>query len=418
MRFMFKSKLASSQSGFTLIEISMWLVIAGLLIVPAITVYRAFIEEQKISVNTGLMQDNGDSIGSYVTANSRYPAPASLLLGPDDAGYGEEVAGPYQPCPSWPTTSGVCRTTGPDPVLIGAFPFETIGIDEEFSIDYWGNKFLYVVTAAQVAGYTAGAGVVEANTTLYDPATATTSPITYTVDMLLISHGENARGAYSREGTLIAACSAADGRDWQNCNFDNNFLLHFNLDSPGTLDDPGALGYATGERNMVAGSNYYDDLSFRQRGGTISADDWGKNLVNNDYLVANVSKVGIGIEDMDHKVHVVGNVRADDIMAEEICDDAGNCFNPLLVAGNEPSMDCNNSNVPGEEAVLRIGMERVFCASALTKNIVTSTYSLSEGASRGVAYQFPASVITDQTECAPGELVTEIINGVKQCATP
>lgn len=136
--------------GFTLIEICIAMLIIGVMLAPALMTYNIEMKQrQKANIDGAFIRIN-DAMSKYVSRFGRYPRPASLLLGQDsnDANFGLE--GPVTPatCPDM-ITDGMCITGGADVVYIGAVPFNELQLDYDITLDPWGNKIIYAVTASK-----------------------------------------------------------------------------------------------------------------------------------------------------------------------------------------------------------------------------------------------------------------------------
>lgn len=388
-----------NNDGFSLIEISIALIIIGLLITPLVTLYNAEITSRRLLNNNANMTMVKDNINFFVAQNGRYPVPASLLAAPGDVDYGQSQAGALDLCSSWPTATGIClNSTTVNSTFFGAVPFKDLGIDEKFSLDSWGNKILYAVTKDQAVIYTPGNGLI--TTQFFDgpPTNALINDKTDN-DLILLSHGETAAGAYDRYGNLNVACPTGAGAalDRENCNFDNIFILRENI----TIDPP------VGSASNVPGPSFYDDVTEHQRSFPIGS--WQQSLMDPTYAITYAERVGIGIEDPDYKLHVIGRIDADRVLSDSVCRlGAIGCFDPEIIIGDVAAMDCSNS-LAGDQAVVRIKFSSVFCGAPVDSvgNPVT-----------GEAFTFPSSIA--RTNCKlTGGLVKGILpSGAIDCEVP
>ncbi len=384
--------------GFTLIEVAIGLVILGLLVGPLLTGYKLEIKRKKITFNQSQFSEIRDNINFFVARQGNYPMPANLLATPASVDYGAEAVGAIANCATWPTANGVCRVGGgPNAVLIGAVPFAALGINPEFSYDFWHNKILYAVTEDQAGTYVPGAGTI--TTQAFDAARAIAT-MDNNVDMILVSHGETGEGAYTQTGVLIAACAAGGPTvDQENCDFDDTFMLRENK----------TVFPEIGSASLVPGPNFYDDLTDEQR--SVPVDLWLQHLTTPNIALTFASRIGVGTEDPQAKVHVLGNLRADNnIMSDAVCNTgAAECFNPLIIAGAVPQMDCASNTLTGDQPVINLGNSQVYCAS---------TVDTGGNPIDGTAFQFPAAF--GRIDCADtAELMIGIdISGDPICATP
>ena len=110
-------------------------------------------------------------------------------------------------------------------------PTKTLGIPDEYAIDPWGNRFVYAVTAkfTAVSGNadTRGLYVYPINSSATDALTKitindeTSSAITTKAILVILSHGPDGFGSYTRNGDRNAAYSA-NANQQTNCHCDNS----------------------------------------------------------------------------------------------------------------------------------------------------------------------------------------------------
>lgn len=346
-----------NNKGFSLIEVAIGIILVGLLTLPLIEVYKIQAITADLNVNLAKFNDARSRINNFVVINDRYPRPASLTAAPDDVEFGIEV--PLSPaiddCDMWPTPQGVCRVVGHG-ILIGAIPTKAIGSDNEAGTDRWGNKILYAVTEAETTTYNSSNGIIEV-------VPVNTTPFTDFADFILVSHGESALGAYTFDGANVSLCAAAGtGRDRENCDFDEVFIMH-----DANMGSDLGLGAAL---SLSAGAEFYDDYTFHQN--QVPLDIWNPSLLdtitfpNSDlYALTQAERIGIGTSEPDAKLHVVGDLGADEVMSDNICRNGGSCFDPEIIVGNLTKMNCRVNGIPGDEPVLWLGNEQVYCAVAI-----------------------------------------------------
>jgi hypothetical protein len=175
-------------------------------------------------------------------------------------------------------------------------------------------------------------------------------------DMVLISGGETARGHYSGEGGLIEACvgSVVEFED-ENCDFDSVFLLD---------RDPDLFENSTVSHGI--GGRFYDDLTLGQQ--SVPSEIWYEAETDPTYAISQATRVGIQTNEPESRLHIVGDVQAQgDLMSNQVCnEDQTVCFNPEIIAGNVPAMDCRDDAVsPGDKPVLTVGNSRVGCVNGV-----------------------------------------------------
>lgn len=124
--------------GFTLIELAMVLVIAGVLLTAVITIVLPLMAAARLLETQEKIEKVSDYLNAYAVENFRLPCPAEANNGGTAGGepYGFEAgsggAGDAIPAGACPLTEGIP-------------PFNTLGIQEELLIDGWGNYITYAV---------------------------------------------------------------------------------------------------------------------------------------------------------------------------------------------------------------------------------------------------------------------------------
>ncbi len=440
-------RILKEQKGFSLIEVSILLIIVGLLVPPWIllsNLERKALERNRTVAN---FHDLKNAIQLFVEREGRYPIPADIRDVEGSLTFGEEVAlTPPSNCGGSAVSGaaaiagrGWCKT--PDGVLIGGVPFDDLGIDAETALDYWNNKILYAVTESQtVAASTSDtAGGITVWSYDYDDSVVPPTrqpPVLYNsnFDMVLISFGKTGLGAYTNQGVLAGSCdtTAPASLDSENCDYDSTFFLYEHAD-PNT---------PTAAEALVDGASFYDDLTAFQ--ATVPFGMWFENQVSSDYAMTTADIISIGTKNPDPnvRIHVEGDIQAGDdtipanhanLQADTMCDVDGQCFEPELIGGVRAEMDCNKNALIGSEPIVEIGSNQVFCGMPIS-GLGAAAAPLD--AASGKAFALPTTMAgfltnlpvsdppvggdtTDSYCFGEGELVTGInAAGVVQCEHP
>ncbi len=248
----------TSEKGFSLIEISFALLLIGILVVPIIRSYDYYIQNRANTVTASATKVVAMGLMKYVAKHGHYPFPATRNLPQGNAGFGVPAV---KPGTGWPActagSTAVCRTntngfaTLPAAdrfVLIGDVPLTALGIPYKATLDGYGNKLTYMVTETMTPGgvYSETGGAIEVidvgNAAFY---AGTTQRAHYAI----ISHGKDARGAFSLDGVLIANCgTVANSTDFENCNGDARVRNNYNAAAGRT------------DRYSGAGATHFDDV--------------------------------------------------------------------------------------------------------------------------------------------------------------
>ncbi len=373
----------SAESGFSLIEISILLIVIGFIFAPIIRTIEHDIERDNHRRNSGLLSNANDSINKfYSNAGGAYPCPASLTLDAEDAASGVSAdctnLNNFRNCtnPTWLTAGGgVCRTSSiaGNAVIVGAVPYAEIGTDLENSLDVWGNKLIYVIPFLNTDNLL---------TNNYNGVRMQTLSSTGAViaaadaEMLLFSTGFSGVGGFTKEGNQVSACGlAVQGYDNENCDFDNIFFSN------------------DGAFSRVPGAEFYDDITRSQT--AVPATTWFEHQsnpatggANNRFAITSSTRVGIGRNDPANSLHVNGGIRVESrdpallnlalscapntacfepggrVKTPSVCNDSGDCFEPEIITENRSEMLCDSAaQLHGDQPVLAVHTERVHCAS-------------------------------------------------------
>lgn len=348
--------------GFSLVEISILLIIVGLLAAAAIDTYRDYLNRvYRADVEALITTKLKTSISNFVMNEKRFPCPADPTLAPSNINSGVENC--LQTAPGAPravgTCSGrVCQVAGMrdvsgngvnEQVLVGAVPYATLGISLKDSVDPWNNKLTYAVTYTLtqedktvpfVFGYnpSVARGVISIRGTSQNASTGVVSPIGNTAnadglvnayDFIVLSHGPNGKGAYTYNGALKSSCTGVEA-DVENCDYDSTFVN---------------AQKGTGIQSRRPGANYFDDLETMWE-ITKDEDKWVYSSADSIKTKTN-HRVGIGTQTPADTLHVVGNLRAGravsggaglpatgrELLANEFCSPDGDCFPSEVVGG-------------------------------------------------------------------------------------
>lgn len=208
-----------SQSGFSLLELAIVLVVIGLMTTVFVTAGGGTQASECNTKTTEQLRQIQRYVQGYVASNGRLPRPALVTLGSSQGEFGKEVA-------SLPNADLVDTGT----VLIGSLPHVTLGLPQEFGSDCWGKKFTYAVTKSLTSsdpatGYTPSAGGIIMRT----GTRAAPQDLMTNGSYIVISHGPDQVG-----GTPLSAadstprwCNLADGTeiDRENCDASNNVFF-------------------------------------------------------------------------------------------------------------------------------------------------------------------------------------------------
>jgi prepilin-type N-terminal cleavage/methylation domain-containing protein len=187
------------ERGFSLVELSVVILIIGIVMTMGIGAWTANLENQALAATAQRQTAIRDALAGYLRRNGRLPCPDNDFTAPD----GIEN-----------------RTTANDPTTacatrFGILPYVTLGLARDAVRDGWGNFFSYHVS--NTANTSAASGNWSANSdwttsanfrpgntgtiTVNERNGAAVTTLATNAVAVIVSHGRNGFGAYSIGGT-------------------------------------------------------------------------------------------------------------------------------------------------------------------------------------------------------------------------
>ena len=207
---------SGASRGFTLIELSIVMVVAGQLVVAGLGAYRQYAIRAKLDTNSERLKTVQQALTNYVKINKHLPCVADPALPAIDPNYGKATD-----CTTG-VTGDVNRVnvpaTGGLKFRMGAVPVRDLNLTNQYLANTDGYLYAYAVTETltNTAGFAAGVGTIPVedgnNHSLVTPANAAM--------YVLIDYGHNGFGAHTLEGKQPIPCTGPPSFEKQNC--DNN----------------------------------------------------------------------------------------------------------------------------------------------------------------------------------------------------
>jgi type II secretory pathway pseudopilin PulG len=232
------------QAGLTLIELTLVLFVAGVLM--------AFFADSLLSLKTDTevvttkqrMEKVSDALKRYAAYNGSLPCPANRMLDSTDADPADETnANTNYGVAHANCTAGVrSGTVSVGNVRIGMLPVKSLSLPVEYAVDGWKTRFIYAVTESETVQ-----PVPPATHSLGNPLVIITGHPN-NVDFVIVSVGKDYQGGFRMNDHTAnnpdLACNDTPGADTENCDDDRTFSF---------------LGH-----NEAPGANYFDDyITFR-----------------------------------------------------------------------------------------------------------------------------------------------------------
>ncbi len=230
------SQNKSEFSGFSLVELSLVLVIISVLIGMMMFTTQSRIDASAIYVTKERMQLIMDALDRYAEQYGHMPCPADFDIARTNEGYGESLsADSTNYCSTG--TQQIYDYAGNADYVRGAIPFKNLGLDPSIGVDGWGMRFDYIVTERYTvtSDYTGstpyGDSYLICNKTDQANCAAGTDIAANSGDdvaYILISHGANTYGGYSdKSGSRITASAGTGASDdeVENSDDDQYFVL-------------------------------------------------------------------------------------------------------------------------------------------------------------------------------------------------
>jgi len=185
--------------GFSLIEMTVVLVVISLLVGSILVPLATQVEERQVSDAEKTLEEIRDALVGFVTVNGYLPCPDTGTNGTENI------------------SSGAC-TSPTSGIKCGRLPHGNLGLGTS---DVWGNRFTYCVNElfARRSPSTPFTLSTAGNDVYICTTQACTTTISTTAVFAVVSHGKNGYGATNfNTGTQKTLATAADEQE----NYDNN----------------------------------------------------------------------------------------------------------------------------------------------------------------------------------------------------
>ncbi len=224
-------RLKADEKGFSLMEISIVLVVLGLMVGGIASALTQDLRRTKQINLKNKMDAIEQALGAFVKKNNRLPCPADATYTITNVRFGFEGSTAGTSCITGATYDGNGnRSANPTPSTAnfyistfagGVVPVRTLGLADEYAFDSWGGRFSYVVDTTMTATDSFTSYFLNypfaSKISVNDISGSTNTTIALAV---VLSHGANGHGAFQLNGTRKNA-GITNTNELTNCHCDN-----------------------------------------------------------------------------------------------------------------------------------------------------------------------------------------------------
>lgn len=205
--------------GFTLLEMSVVILIFGILLVGGINLHLSILELSEKNLSSDMVYVVDRAIKRYFLNNLRLPCPSNIMLTSSDDEYGEELR----------DINGDCYTTSRfqnGNYIVGGIPTKALELSSEYAEDAWNNKIMYVIDK----NYATKKGFFSAGGTSINIEDTKGNVATNKAIYVIISAGQNGNGAFMDgiQNTVNNNLIDKENLFPETISFDNKFIKDIN----------------------------------------------------------------------------------------------------------------------------------------------------------------------------------------------
>lgn len=213
----------SQLRGFTLLELSIVLLIVSVVVGGGITVMNNAINQRQYNETVIKMEAIQAAVFAYRNAYNRIPCPAGLAYATTKSTaptFGTEVGTPG---------NGLCASADVDTnagaanIIGGSVPVKTLQLPDDYAFDGWGRRMEYIVDRRYTATGAFTTYAVDTVPVIGDIQVndGSGNSINSTAIQLLISFGKDGHGARNRQGTGVISTGSTNANQLENCQCTN-----------------------------------------------------------------------------------------------------------------------------------------------------------------------------------------------------
>jgi len=218
-------KHSRAASGFTLIELSVSILIISLILASVVTVEAQKGRVEKKAELARKLDMISEALYTYRLVNNKLPCPGNASLARTAANFGVQADGAPGECNSGATISSNINSTDLGvSVFGGSVPVRTLGLPDDFAFDPWDGQFTYYVDKnANVSdNFTSSAGTDGfTDTDILNVEDESGSPLNDNVLAVVLSHGPNGHGSFNIAGVRTSS-ESLNVAELENCMCDSD----------------------------------------------------------------------------------------------------------------------------------------------------------------------------------------------------
>lgn len=238
----------NTKAGFTLVEMAVIITALGLLIAPFFAYLATQQNEKTLVAEEETSAKITAALSVFIANRGRYPCPADLSLGPEDASnnFGREERVPAAGAVTGCDATAVDNSSG---LYFGAVPTQALGLPAENAVNQHGWKYFYVVTQGLVVDAAQNGAIrIEIDADDDSAVGGAGDVIIPDAQFVVINPGRDGKGSVPLTGNPAGggapfACAGA-AKDVENCSAANNIFHDFK----------------SAYNPNINNANYYDDI--------------------------------------------------------------------------------------------------------------------------------------------------------------
>ncbi len=241
------------KKAYSLIELSIVIVIISILITGALSVSVGSVNNAKIKLTNDRMKELYKALGNYLVIYKKLPCPADLTqIKSSSSTYGTSI-GSDGSC----SGSGVYTSASEANLVYGMIPSKTLGLSAEMAEDGFESKIAYIVDKRLTDSSTFYVNFAQGTPDPTPLITITEKPsnLQTTADFAIVSYGANKSGSFgANSSTQVARSSDSDELD----NDVNQSSPYFNVNlisTSGNSDTFDDAVFAKKRTNMLTDFN-------------------------------------------------------------------------------------------------------------------------------------------------------------------